>query len=227
MFWSKKNVVELTEDEIYQNYVGSEQYFEDGDFEQSIKDGHAKIYGDNRLGSVDISATLNELIKQHVSAFHSGAKFPPQYKHFLNAANEEGYEVARFESVFGCRKAMIESRRYLTNDYEKFGRGQNGEIISLKQISREGLDVLAMCEAYDIYERETRITNNSDYLADYYSKRKYKKKMYEREPIVVNSGNADVKRAELGIALANFENSTRGADDTPDLIDGFKRLFGF
>lgn len=184
---------------------------------------HYERYGDNRVHSLDVDATLSRLIDEHFSNFERGGKFPSKYLDFYNAHKREGYEIARCGSVLACRAEMIEDYKY-SNDHYKVG--SEG---SLRKISLQGLDILAQCQAYDDYLEYKRREENRkiyDHRKDYTDSMRKQK---NNQPIEVYCGNADVKKAETQLALNEFSAVTK-ADDS-DFLDhaasGIKRFFGF
>jgi len=180
---------------------------------------HFEKYGDNRIKSVDIDATLGRLIDEHFFTFANGAEFPKRYLDFYNAHKRQGYEIARFGSKMLSRAEMIVDYK-LSNDHYSESR----------QISLQGLDILAQCQAYDAfleYKRKEEDSRIYDHRKDYADA---KKKYRNSEPIEVYCNNADTKKASKQLVIAELNQKMPIADE-PDLIDnigkGFKKLFGF
>lgn len=202
--------------------------FEADNYKQEKRKEFEQKYGDNRMDKLDIDETLQTLKNEHYQGFMSGANFPPQYKHILDAHNREGYEIARYGSVMNCRIAMLLDYTSFTTDHYKTTRDQYGEIQSHRQLSRVGVNVLAICQAWDAAQEMKRKKNNA-FVVDYReAKDKHRKKIFDLEPIVVNGCAADLKKADKQLAMADFKAQF---SDEPDFIDnigkGFKKFFGF
>lgn len=183
------------------------------------KAAHRRRYGDNEVQSIDFMPTLNALTDAYFTEFVRGQSFPPQYKQFLDATKRQGYEIARHETVLKARKAMIEDWKYTNNHY----RGD-------RSISKEGIDILAMCTAYDeflSYQRRTEDERVRDHRKGY---AKANAKRLAEEPIEINGKMADVKKAGKQLAVAEFYAKTKSADDRDvldDVGDSIKKMFKF
>ena len=189
---------------------------------------HRRQYGDNKIKSIDIQATFDQLSAHHFDNFDRGAKFPPQYQHVLRAHERQGYEIARYGSILECRRMFIEEHLKLTNNHYKTETTRDGIVEPGREISAEGLNLLAMCSAYDEYVERVKRAENHAVVEHRKRYAKDRLKNMQKEAIEINGGMAGEKRAIKQIAVAEFEGKSFESSDRDvldDLGDGIKRFF--